>query len=256
VNLATADVTGVLPLTNLPTIPIDTKTDGLLDLATRVTGTLPAANGGASSPTGTGFMHVTGSARDGAARAVDLSTADVTGALPVASVSGFNAACDARITANIPTGTGFSHITGSARDSVARAIDLNSADVTGLLAPARGGGTTRTDFDTFVTTDASVVTVATSRAIPTPGVADVLASVVAHDATGATYRVDLTLLVQRNSDGSYSTDVAETPNGEYTGLLGVAAHLSLSSNTIVFTCTGKAGTTITWVEPYFSATVG
>lgn len=42
------------------------------------------SGGGGSTPTGTGFVHVTGSIMDGAARAVDLGTADITGTLPIA----------------------------------------------------------------------------------------------------------------------------------------------------------------------------
>lgn len=40
--------------------------------------------GGGSTPTGTGFRHVTGGTEDGAAAAVNLGTADVTSILPVA----------------------------------------------------------------------------------------------------------------------------------------------------------------------------
>src|ERR1035441_7998542 len=43
--------------------------------------------GALASPTATGFVHVTSGTIDGAARAVNLSTADVTGLLPAASMA-------------------------------------------------------------------------------------------------------------------------------------------------------------------------
>ncbi len=55
-------------------------------LASDLTGTIPI--GSVASPTGTGFGHVTGGIWDGVARVVDLSTADVTGNLPVARLNG------------------------------------------------------------------------------------------------------------------------------------------------------------------------
>jgi hypothetical protein len=154
-----------------------------------------------------------------------------------------------------PTGTGFPHYTSGALDSATKLVDL-TADITGLLPPVNGGAATRTNYPTFTTTDASVVTVATSRAIPSPGCADVIASIVARDQTGAMYRVDLTMSIERDASGTYTTALSEAVNAEYTHLLGVAAHLTLSSNTVVLTCTGKAGTTVTWIEPYFLAVVG
>lgn len=44
-------------------------------------------SGGGSVPTGTGFEHITAGVMDAAARAVDLSTADVTGNLPVTKLN-------------------------------------------------------------------------------------------------------------------------------------------------------------------------
>jgi lysophospholipase L1-like esterase len=50
---------------------------------------VPAGGGGSSytPPSGTGFQHITSGVQDGAARAVNLNSADVTGTLPGASVA-------------------------------------------------------------------------------------------------------------------------------------------------------------------------
>lgn len=78
---------------------------------------------GGTVPSGTGFRHVTSGTEDGAAVAVTLSGADVTGTLPLAKEAS-------------PTSTGFAHVTSGAWDAAARAIDISSADVTGALALA------------------------------------------------------------------------------------------------------------------------
>jgi len=60
-----------------------------------VTGTCTGCGGSGSTPTGTGFVHITGGSQDGAARAVDLSTADVTGNLGVAHLNSGTSASNA-----------------------------------------------------------------------------------------------------------------------------------------------------------------
>jgi len=111
-------------------------------------------------PSGTGFSHITGGTQDGAARAVNLASADVTGVLPTAN-GGY-------VT---PTASGFLHITGGTQDGAARAVNLNSADVTGVLPSANGG------FHTVsLTTDVSGV-------LPTANQAAQLCS---GDVTGTT----------------------------------------------------------------------
>lgn len=47
-----------------------------------------AINLGGTVPTGTGFTHITGGAQDAAAAVVDISTADITGDLPVTNLDG------------------------------------------------------------------------------------------------------------------------------------------------------------------------
>jgi len=49
------------------------------------TGDVTINTSGGSTPTGTGFTHITSGAQDGAARAVNVSSVDVTGTLPVAN---------------------------------------------------------------------------------------------------------------------------------------------------------------------------
>lgn len=43
--------------------------------------------GGGSTPTGTGFVHVTGGVQDGASKTVDLASSDITGLLPFANIA-------------------------------------------------------------------------------------------------------------------------------------------------------------------------
>ncbi len=97
-----------------------------------------------AAPTGNGFSHVTGGVWDAVAKAVDL-TADVTGNLPVSRLNGGTGAAAGTFwrgdgTWNpipIPSGTGFTHITGGIQDGIAKAVDLSGADATGILAAAR-----------------------------------------------------------------------------------------------------------------------
>ncbi len=59
---------------------------GSNDLATMAY-VLAHGGGGGSTPTGTGWQHFTGGAADPAARAVNISSADITGILPIADLA-------------------------------------------------------------------------------------------------------------------------------------------------------------------------
>lgn len=52
-------------------------------------------------------------------------------------VAASNAACG--VGGTVPTGTGFPHITIGAQDGAARAVDVSTADVTGIMGSANGG---------------------------------------------------------------------------------------------------------------------
>lgn len=132
---------------------------GISDINGYVTlnlGTSPVtvSAGGMTTPSGTGFVHITGSVEDGAARAVNLNSADVTSILQVAnggtglSSPGTNGyvltsngttwvSAPAAFTA--PGGTGFIHVTSGTMDGTARAVNLNSSDITGILNYTAGG---------------------------------------------------------------------------------------------------------------------
>jgi hypothetical protein len=59
-----------------------TTSDPIVLGATSLTFTQATGGGGGSTPTGTGFPHITGGVQDAAAVAIDLATAHVTGVLP------------------------------------------------------------------------------------------------------------------------------------------------------------------------------
>ena len=80
-----------------------------------------SSSGSSAAPTGTGFAHVTNGAYDSAARAVNLSGADVTSSLPLASVVS-------------PTGTGLAKVSSGAWS--AAAATLVDADVSASAAVA------------------------------------------------------------------------------------------------------------------------
>ena len=63
--------------TNITLTPTDTP-----GVSTNVT--IASTGGGGSTPTGTGFTHITGGVQDGAAKTVDVSSSDVTGTLAAA----------------------------------------------------------------------------------------------------------------------------------------------------------------------------
>src|SRR3954464_15214441 len=74
VSLAT-EVTGVLPVTSLA----PSGTNGWVLTTTGGVPVWAAPSGGGTTPTGTGFTHITGGTQDGAAKKVDLTAAaDVT----------------------------------------------------------------------------------------------------------------------------------------------------------------------------------
>src|ERR1700691_5159377 len=80
-----------------------------------------SSSGSSAAPTGTGFAHVTNGAYDSAARAVNLSGADVTSTLPLATVAG-------------PTSGGLAKVSSGAW--TAAAATLVDADVSASAAVA------------------------------------------------------------------------------------------------------------------------
>jgi hypothetical protein len=83
--------------------------------------TAQGSGGGASTPTGTGFVHVTSGTQDGAARAIDLSSADVTGTLATART--------AALTGDVTKSAGSNATTVAA-------VNLTTATLTGTLPAA------------------------------------------------------------------------------------------------------------------------
>jgi hypothetical protein len=82
----------------------------------------------AGTPTGTGFFHITGGVADGAARAVNLATTDITGVLPMANMAS-------------PTGTGPVTVTSGVTNAASAPIQVGggAAWVTGTLPYGNGG---------------------------------------------------------------------------------------------------------------------
>ena len=131
--------------------------------------------GGGVTPTGTGFPKIIAGVQQAAAAAVDLSSADAIGVLAAARVPAFTgdvaniagslafsitagAVTNAKltnpsttvngqlctlggtctiITGSTPSGTGVPKIIGGVQQAAASAVDLSSADATGVLAAAR-----------------------------------------------------------------------------------------------------------------------
>jgi hypothetical protein len=110
-------------------------------------------------------LHFVGGTQDAAARAVDLSGADVSNVLPLAKVGAPTGSGFARVVGGAfaaaaalialasdvsgtlplanqasPTGSGFVHVTAGAYDGAARSLDLSTTDTTGQLALARIAG--------------------------------------------------------------------------------------------------------------------
>jgi hypothetical protein len=120
--------TGVINVGNASVVPTTNPTGGIILYSEAgvlkyrdPSGTVTVVTGGGGSvPTGTGFTHITAGAQDAAARAVDISTADITGILP-------------RANGGPPSGTGFAHITTGTVDVTATAIVLSGAHVSGVL---------------------------------------------------------------------------------------------------------------------------
>jgi hypothetical protein len=97
--------------------------------------------GGGSTPTGTGFVHITGGAQDAASRAVDVSSADITGLLPFANIANGSAlsllgrsANSGGVMASITcSAAGFGVLRESGSVLACGAVDISTAAVTGKL---------------------------------------------------------------------------------------------------------------------------
>jgi hypothetical protein len=87
-GLGTTPANGEILIGNGATYTKATITAGANITVTNGVGTITIAATGGSIPTGTGFTHITTGAQDSAARAVDISTADITGNLPVSKLNG------------------------------------------------------------------------------------------------------------------------------------------------------------------------
>ena len=82
-----------------------------------------------------------------------------TGNATCLSSAGTNCFAAAALT---PTGTGFTHITGGTQDAAARAIDVSTADVTGVLAKSRQAATTMYTDQANTVTSGKLSTVASA----------------------------------------------------------------------------------------------
>ena len=110
----------------------------------------------ATIPTGTGYTHIAAGVQDAAAKTPTQVTADLLpfvasgashaqGLVPDPGVTGGTTKFlreDATFAVPpgggaTPTGTGFTHITAGVQDVASKAVDLSSADATGVLAAAR-----------------------------------------------------------------------------------------------------------------------
>lgn len=148
----------------------------------------PAATSisGGTVPTGTGFVHITSGAQDGAAVSVDLATADVTGLLPTANIAG-DAITNAKL-ANMATAT----IKGRTTAGTGDPEDLTAAQAAAVL----GTNVKSTesiiiacsDEATSLTTGTAKLTFRMPYAFT---VTDVRASLTVAQASGSIFTVDV-----------------------------------------------------------------
>src|SRR5579872_1245038 len=199
VNLGTADVTGALPLANIAQGGATTSQVLEWNGTTWTPTALPAG----LSVTGTGFWHNTSGSLDAAARAVNLGTADVTGALPLANIAQGGATASQVMTWNgtvwtpvtpssaiSVTGTGFWHNTGGTLDAAARAVALGSADVSGVLPLGNMGAPIGTGFSHITSgvwdSSARAVNLATADIVGVLPAVNQASQTMAGDVTGTT----------------------------------------------------------------------
>ena len=158
----------------------DTILYGNTNQAAILTNSIQGPSGSLASPTGTGYVHVTGGTVDGAAQAVNLAGGStyVTGVLPMANMAS-------------PTGTGVALVTAGAMNAAAGPIPLGggASYVTGLLpvanvAPAGTNGYVLTTTGGVAVWSAATGITALTSDVTASGTGSVAATVVAvHGAT-------------------------------------------------------------------------
>jgi len=247
VNLAT-EVTGTLPAANVATLPIDTKTSGSLDVATRATGVLPAANQAAQSIAGDG-TGTTAALVVTKVNGISITGTPGVGYTPVGTST---TAAVWTAPAATPTGTGFTHYTSGTRDAAAKLVDLAAdIDTATVLPDVNGGGKVR--FASVTTSSSTPQLLASSAAIPSGGSAYVFASVLFHDASGVPYTMDITGLYQNNG-GTITNVYGPNPSTQLGTLLNCAASLVVNTTTkkIELYGTNTGGTAVTMVPDLFA----
>lgn len=117
-----------------------------------------ASSGGAPTPTGTGFTHVTSGAQDSAARAVNLATSDVTGTLGVGNGGTGLASAGTSGTLLKSTGTGFSNTVAGNLPFIGTGFTAESPDGTSssMTEDCTNAITLSSDGNTTIYTTAAI----------------------------------------------------------------------------------------------------
>lgn len=185
---------------------------------------------GGSPPTGTGFPHITGGSQDAAARAVDVSTADVTGTLAAARFPALTG--DVTTTAgSVATTIGSGKVTnsmlaqasantikGNNTGAVGTVVDMTTAQAKTLLAISNadvsGLGTLATASSVSLTTQATGTLQAAQAPALTGDVTTTAGSLATTIAAGAVTLAKQANLaansIQGNNTGTPATPIALT----------------------------------------------